>query len=91
MKNISRLVASLCLVASAILTGCGGSSSIGTTTTTPPAVTSISPTTVMAGSGPLTLTVNGTGFQSTTTIQAGDVAEVTSYVSATEVTATLTA
>jgi hypothetical protein len=54
-------------------------------------VTSISPTTVVAGSGPLTLTVNGTGFQSTTTIQAGDVAEVTSYVSATQVSATLTA
>ncbi len=94
MKNAIYLVAILCLIASAVLTGCGGSSASngGTTTTTPaPTVTSISPTTATAGSGPLTLTVNGTGFQNTTTIQAGDVAEVTSYVSATQVTATLTA
>jgi hypothetical protein len=94
MNNHICLAACFCLVASSVLTGCAGSSTAsgGTTTTTPPpTVASISPTTVTAGTGSLTLTVNGTGFQSTTTIQAGDVAEVTSYVSATQVTATLTA
>jgi hypothetical protein len=54
-------------------------------------VSSISPTTAAAGSGPLTLTVNGTSFLSTTTVQIGDVAETTAYVSGTQVTATITA
>jgi hypothetical protein len=45
----------------------------------------------MAGSGALTLTVNGTGFLTTTTVQVGGVADVTTYVSATEVTAAVTA
>jgi hypothetical protein len=93
MKNCTRFVAFLCLIVSGILTGCGGSSSPGGTTTPPPAsptVSSISPTTAMAGSGPLALTVNGSGFLATTTVQVGDVADATSYVSATQVTATVT-
>ncbi|MDR3740791.1 MAG: IPT/TIG domain-containing protein [Terracidiphilus sp.] len=78
---------------STILTGCGGSSSNsgGTTTTATPTVSSISPTTVAAGSGDLTLTVNGTGFLSTTTVQVGTVAEPTTYVSSTQVTAAVPA
>jgi hypothetical protein len=36
------------------------------------------------------LTVNGTGFTSATTVQVGSVADVTSYVSSTQVTATVT-
>jgi len=97
MQNTIRLTALFCLIASAILTGCSGGSSSGSSTTTttlpPPAaptVTSISPTTVAAGAGPLTLTINGTGFLSTTTAQVGDVADVTTYVSATQVTAAVT-
>ncbi len=85
----------MCLAASILLTGCGGSSkSTGTTPPPTPAtvtVTSISPTTAAAGSGPLTLTVNGTGFLSTTTVQVGAVAEPTTYVSATQVTAVIPA
>jgi trimeric autotransporter adhesin len=85
-----------CLVVSSILTGCGGSSSgsSGTTTTptaTAPTVTSISPTSVTAGSGQLSLTVNGTGFLSSTTVQVGTVVEPTTYVSSTQVTATVSA
>jgi hypothetical protein len=38
----------------------------------------------------MTLTVNGTGFLSTTTVQVGGVADVTSYVSSTQVAATVT-
>jgi hypothetical protein len=44
----------------------------------------------MAGSGSLALTVNGSGFLTTTTVQVGSVADVTSYVSSTQVTATVT-
>ncbi len=39
----------------------------------------------------MTLTVNGTNFLSTTTIQAGGVADPTTYVSGTQVTATVSA
>jgi len=45
----------------------------------------------MAGSADTQLTVNGTNFQSNTTVQVGGVAEVTAYVSSTSVTATVPA
>jgi hypothetical protein len=54
-------------------------------------VTSISPTTVVAGSAQLTLTVNGTGFLSTTTVQVGGIPDVSTYISPTQVTATVSA
>jgi len=92
MKISAGLALTLGLGVSVFLTGCSGSSS---NTSTPPqsspTVSSITPTTVQAGSPQLTLTVNGTGFVNTTTIQVGGVADVTSYVSSTQVTATVTA
>jgi trimeric autotransporter adhesin len=86
----------LCLCVSAALAGCGGGSSSGSGgggNTPPPAptITSVSPTTAPAGSADLTLTVNGTGFLSTTVIQVNGKAEVTTYVSATQVKATVPA
>ena len=86
----------LCLCVSAALAGCGGGSSSGSGgggNTPPPAptITSVSPTTSPAGSADLTLTVNGTGFLSTTVIQVNGKAEVTTYVSATQVKATVPA
>ncbi len=45
----------------------------------------------MAGSTATQLTVNGTNFASSTTVQVGGVAEVTSYVSSTKVLATVPA
>jgi len=95
MKTFSRTAVSFCLAASAYLIGCGGSSSnSGETnqqTSPPPTVSSISPTTAVAGTGSLALTVNGTGFLTSTTVQVGGVVDVTSYVSSTQVTATVTA
>lgn len=91
MKPFILFSASSCLFVSAILAGCGGSSSSsGGTTQTAPTVSSVSPTTAVAGSAALTLTVTGTGFVTTTTVQVGGVADTTSYVNATEVTATVT-
>ena len=75
--------------------GCGGGSSSGgssggstTTTSTPtPAISSISPAKVPAGSSDLTLTVNGSGFLSTSVVEVNGTAETTSYVSSAQSTA----
>jgi hypothetical protein len=45
----------------------------------------------MAGTGPLTLTVNGTNFLPSTTVQVGGTMDVTSYVSGNQLTVTVTA
>ncbi len=71
------------------LTSCGGSSGGGSQPA--PAVSSISPASVTAGNGPVTLTVNGSGFLSATTVQVGGVAEPTTYMSSTQLTATIPA
>jgi len=80
----------------ALIAGCGGGSNGSTGGgggggNNAPTITSISPTSVPAGSASFTLTVNGTGFISTTTIQVGTVDEQTSYVSSTQVTASVPA
>ena len=90
MKSFHLPALCLCLGVSAGLVACGGgssSSSGGGNTSLPPTVSSISPTTTVAGSADLTVTVNGTGFLTTTVIQVGGKAEATSYVSAIQVTA----
>lgn len=93
MKRIIFVLCCFCLPLFTLLTGCGGSSSSsgGTTNAGAPTVSSISPTTVAAGSAATTLTVNGAGFLSTTTVQVNGVAEATTYVSSTQVTAVVPA
>ncbi len=70
--------------------GSGGSGGGGGNTPAP-SITSISPTSVTAGSAALTLTVNGSGFVSTSVVQVGGTSESTSYVSGTQLTATVPA
>jgi len=55
----------------------------------PPILTSISPTTVVADSGAFPLTVTGSNFLSTAVILFGRTALTTTFVSATELTATV--
>jgi trimeric autotransporter adhesin len=78
-----------------VLSGCAGggsnSTSGGGTTTPTPAVTSVSPSSVPAGSSALTLTVSGSGFLSSSVVQVGGTPEATAYVSATQLTATVPA
>lgn len=52
-----------------------------------PALSSISPTSAIAGSGMFTLTINGTGFVSASTVSWSGTALQTGYVSSTQLTA----
>jgi hypothetical protein len=56
-----------------------------------PVVASISPDFVQAGSGPFTLTINGSGFVSGSTVQLNATALPTTFVSASQLSATVSA
>ncbi len=56
-----------------------------------PTITSISPTSVGAGTAAFTLTVNGTGFNQSTVVLAGSTALLTTFASTTRVTAVVPA
>jgi Domain of unknown function DUF11/FG-GAP-like repeat/Putative binding domain, N-terminal len=56
-----------------------------------PTVTSLSPPSVMAGSGAFTLTVNGSNFISSSVVNFGGSARGTSFISATQLTAAILA
>ena len=79
------LALALSLLAS--LEGCSG----GTTPSVTPAITSISPATLPAGSSAATLTISGSGFTGTSTVEVGGAVEATTYVSATQLTAAIPA
>lgn len=88
------LVLSFCVFALGSLAGCSGGSSSGGgggTTTPTPAISSITPTKLVAGAGATTLTISGSGFVSTSVVTVGGTAEATTYVSATQLTATIPA
>ena len=92
MKPLHVPVLLSCLGVTLMLAGCGGSSGDsgggeGGSNPPVPAITSIAPTNVTAGSASLTLTVNGTGFLTTSIVQVGKVSEATTYVNGTELTA----
>ncbi len=77
------------LLATAV-TGCGGggnSSGGGGTANTVPVLTSISPLQVGAGSAALTLTANGSNFESNSTVEWNSAALTTTYVTSSELTA----
>ncbi len=73
----------------------GGTSNAATFTINPsnpvPATTSLSPNTVAAGSGAFTLTVNGSNFVSGSTVRWNGGNRTTTFVSATQLTAAITA
>jgi hypothetical protein len=58
---------------------------------TTPSLTAISPTSAIAGSGPVTLTATGSNFVSTSVVQVNGANRSTTFVSGTQLTATLTA
>src|ERR1051326_8486149 len=87
-----------CLFLLGVLVGCGGGGSTSTpptTTTTPnnavPAVTTLSPASATLGGSVTTLTVNGSGFISSSTVMWNGSARPTTFISATQLQATLQA
>jgi hypothetical protein len=78
-----------------LLTGCGGTASLtgGSSSPGTPAITisAISPKEVPAGSTAVTVTVTGSGFPSDSTILLNGVAEPTTFVSSTQLQATVPA
>ena len=72
--------------------GGGTSSTINLPVTNPPpTITTISPTSALAGAAGFTLTVNGTGFVSGATVKFNGNAKTTTFVNSTQVTAAITA
>ncbi len=71
----------------------GGTSNAQTFTVNNPAPTetSLSPTSATAGGAAFTLTVNGTGFVSTSVVKFNGAAKTTTFVNATQLTAAITA
>lgn len=62
-----------------------------TVTSSVPAITSLSPSSVNAGQGPITLTVNGSNFASGAVVRWNGANRPTTFVSATRLTATIPA
>jgi trimeric autotransporter adhesin len=58
-----------------------------TVTAPPPVITSLSPVATVAGSAALTLTVNGTGFTTSSTLQWNSAAIATTFINPTQLTA----
>ena len=71
------------------LSGCEGSSSPPSNPV--PSISSLSPSSVTAGGAAFTLAVNGNSFISTSTVQWNGSSQTTAYVSATQLTASITA
>jgi N-acetylneuraminic acid mutarotase len=55
-----------------------------------PAITSLSPVSLVAGAAPQTLTINGTGFLTSSTVSFNGIAHTATYVGASQLTLSLT-
>src|ERR1700733_2890936 len=91
LLSFVRLV-SFCLLLT-LLSGCGGApgNSGSTSGAGPLAISSVSPRDVPVGSSAVTIVVTGTGFTPTTVIQLAGVPIQTTYVSSTQIQATIPA
>lgn len=76
----------------ALTTACGGGGGGGGVTNNPvPSLTSLSPSSVTAGSGAFTLTVNGSNLTSSSSVRWNGSARTTTFVNSGQVTAAITA
>lgn len=95
MHLVSPLVLLQTLVIAGAV-GCGGGGSNSVTTNSPPpnpspTISTISPSSTTAGGSAFALTVNGSGFIASSAVAFNGSARTTTYVSATQLTAAITA
>jgi hypothetical protein len=94
MKGINVLPLFLLTMFTVFTFGCGGYGSGnngGGTMTVTPNITALVPTSATAGTSGFTLTVNGSNFATAATVNFNGAAEVTTYVSANQLTAAIPA
>ena len=89
LRQFSASVFIACLAL--FLASCNGNSSSVSPNSTPPKISSISPTSILAGSGSFTLTVNGSNFNSGSTVRWSGFSRTTEYVNSMQLRATITA
>jgi YVTN family beta-propeller protein len=89
-----RKLVILGIVSLVLLAGCGGGSysNQSTSGTNPtPTITTVSPTSAVAGGAAFTLTINGTNFVAASMVNFGGTARTTTFYSATQLTAAIPA
>jgi len=90
LRSISRFVSGLAiLLFSVALAGCGASSTIPTppVQNNPiPTITSLSPTSALAGAGQQTLTINGSNFLTTSTVSFAGASRSSAFVNSGQLT-----
>ena len=80
------------LALSVFIVACGGGNSTSIIAQSPtPSITSLSPSSVSTGSSPASMTINGTGFLTTSTVTFNGIAHTPTYVNASQLTISLTA
>jgi hypothetical protein len=90
----SPILIALVILSVMEVTGCGGGSSGSSSAPPPnpvPAISSLSPSSATTGGASLTLTVNGTNFISSSTVQWNGASLTATFASATQLTAAITA
>jgi outer membrane protein assembly factor BamB len=83
-----------CALLALVVVGCGGGNSGSPSTPVPPpsvTLTTLAPDTAVAGSGDLIVTATGSGYTTSSVVKWNGVALTTNYVSATSLTATVSA
>jgi len=90
-RNGPRTLNVILAYAAIMLAGCGGGGGDSPSPNPTPTVASLSPAAITAGAEAFTLTVNGSGFVSSSTVQWNGSNRSTSFVSATQVTASIAA
>jgi len=90
-QRVEGLVVLLSVLCAASCGGGGGSSPAPPAGNPVPSVSSLSPSSVSSGGAAFTLTVNGTGFISSSTVGWNGSSRTTTYVSSTQLTASITA
>lgn len=94
MRLVAFLWVVVVVIASIFITSCGGGGGGSTTPPPPPSnpapqISGLSPASITAGSAAMTLTINGTGFLSSSTVQWGSTTHSSTFVSASQITVPL--